>query len=68
MIGSSAFAKLQLNEARRLCLSHCFRLFDDVECETFNFFSHTKAEISWLFLFTKCFIKHCVTIYPEPSN
>ena len=27
-----------LNKAKRLCLSHCSQLLDDVECATFNLF------------------------------
>ena len=27
-----------LNEAKRLCLNHCPRLLNDVECEAFNLF------------------------------
>ena len=40
-------------------------MFNDVERETFNLFVTQKAGISLLFLFNKCFIKHCVTVQPS---
>ena len=37
------------------------------ECATFNL-SRKLAEMSQWFLFTKCFVKHCITVYPEPKE
>ena len=58
-----------LNEAKRVIVIGCWMMLNDVECVTFNLFVMKKeVEISVLFLFNKCFSKHCVTVYPDPNT
>ena len=61
------FICLFLNEAKRLCLNHCFRLLDFYECETFNLFVTQISRNLRYFFSINVFIKHCIIVYPEPN-